>query len=132
MPGRYQHQIDAANRSPFPKWQSMLDARARQANLHQARRAFGNDHLLVWRDVVAVRVGNKRQTFWVPWIQPEVLLRQINTALVANFNHAESYVPICVNSMARVISMSTARWALTAASRSPFIMEMRFAAALLI
>jgi hypothetical protein len=34
--------------------------------------------------------------------------------------------------MARVISMSTARWALTAASRSPFIMEMRFAAALLI
>src|ERR1700757_1874176 len=107
----------------------MLDARARQANLHQARRALGNDHLLVWRDVVAVRVRNERQTFWVPWIQPEVLLWQVNTALVANFNHAESYFPICVSSIAPVISMSTARCALTPASRSAFIMQMRFAAA---
>ena len=107
----------------------MLDARARQANVHQARRALGNDHLLVWRDVVAVRVRNERETFWVPWIQPEILLWQVNAALVANFNHAESYFPICVSSIAPVISMSTARCALTHASGSAFIMEMRFAAA---
>jgi len=109
MPGGYQHQIDAANRSPFPKWQSMLDARARQANVHQARRALGNDHLLVWRDVVAVRVRNERETFWVPWIQPQILLWQVNAELVANFNHTENYFPICGSSIACVISVSVAR-----------------------
>src|SRR5438034_4809855 len=101
MPGRYQHQIDAANRSSFPKWQWMLDARARQTNPHQACCALRNDHLLVRRDVVTVRVGNERETFCLPWVQPEILLRQVNTALVANFDHAENYFPICVSSIAR-------------------------------
>ena|SRR5262249_28927590 len=103
MPGGYQHQIDGANRSPFPKWKSMLDARAPQANLHQACCALGNDHLLVRRDVIAVRVGNERETLWVPRIKPQILLRQVNTALVANFNHAKIYFPICVSSIAPVI-----------------------------
>ena len=110
----------------------MLDARARQTDPHQACCALGNDHLLVRRDVVTVRVGNERETFCVPWVQPEILLRQINTALVANFDHAENYFAICVSSIARLMPMSTVGCALTPASRTRFITEMRFAAALLI
>ena len=69
----------------------MFDARTRQSDPHQACRALRNDYLLVRRDVVTVRVGNKCETFCVPWVQPEILLRQVNTALVANFDHAENY-----------------------------------------
>ena len=94
MPGRYQHYLDAADRSSFPKWQWMLDARARQTDTHQARGALGNDHLLVRRDVVTVRVGNERETFSVPRVQPEIPSRQVNTALVANLDHAEIYFAI--------------------------------------
>jgi hypothetical protein len=110
----------------------MLDARARQTDPHQACCAFRNDHLLVRRDVVTVRVGNERETFCVPWVQPEILLRQVNTALVANFDHAENYFAICVSSIARVIPISTVGCALTPASRTRFITEVRFAAPLLI
>lgn len=84
------------------------------------------------RDVVTVRVGNERETFCVPWVQPEIPLRQVNTALVANFDHAENYFAICVSSIARLMLMSIVGCALTPASRTRFIREMRFAAALLI
>ena len=110
----------------------MLDARARQTDPHQACCALGNDHLLMRRDVVTVRVGNERETFSVPWVQPEIPLRQVNTALVANFDHAENYFAICVSSIARLMLMRTVGCALTPASRTRFIREMRFAAALLI
>jgi hypothetical protein len=86
----------------------------------------------VWRDVVTVCVGNERETFCVPWVQPEILLRQVNTSLVANFDHAENYFAICVSSIARLMPMSTVGCALTPASRTRFITEVRFAAALLI
>ena len=69
----------------------MLDTRAWQADPHQACCGFRNDYLLVGRDVVTVRVGNERETFCVPWVQPEIPLRQVNTALIANFDHAENY-----------------------------------------
>ena len=94
MPGRYQHYIDAADRSSFPKWQWMLDARARQTDLHEACCALGNDHLLVRRDVVTVRMGNERKAFRVPGIQPEILIRQVNTTFIANFDHAQNYFAI--------------------------------------
>jgi hypothetical protein len=94
--------------------------------------ALRSDHLLVRRDVVTVRVGNERKTFCVPWVQPEILLRQVNTALVANFDHAENYFAICVSSIARLMPMRTVGCALTPASKTGFITEMRFAAALLI
>ena len=110
----------------------MLDARARQTDSHQACCALRNDHLLVRRDVVGVRVGNERETFCVPWVQPEILLRQVNTALVANFDHAENYFAICLSSIARLMPMSAVGCALTPASKTRFITEMRFAAALLI
>jgi hypothetical protein len=110
----------------------MLDARARQTDTHQACGALGNDHRLVRRDVVTVRVGNKRETFCVPRIQPEILLRQVNTAFVANFDHAENYFAICMSSIARLMATSTVGCALTPAIRTPFIRAVRFAAAVLI
>ena len=72
----------------------MLDARARQTGSHQACGALGNDYFLVRRDVVTVSVGNERETFCVPWVQPEILLRQEDTAFVAHFNHAQNYFAI--------------------------------------
>jgi hypothetical protein len=110
----------------------MFDARARETNPHQVCCALGNDYLSVWGDVVTVRVGNERETFCVPWVQPEILLRQVNASLVANFNHVENYFAICVSSIARLIPMSTVGCTLTPASRTRFITVVRFAAALLI
>src|SRR4029450_555549 len=85
----------------------MLDARTAQTDPHQACSHFRNNHFLVRRDVVTVRVGNERKTFCVPWVQPEILLRQVNTALVANFDHAENYFAICGSSIARLMPLST-------------------------
>src|SRR6266487_5293032 len=103
----------------------MLDARARQPDLHQMCRALRNDDLFVRRNVVTVRVRNECERFCVPWIQPEILLRQVNAAFIANFNHLENYFPICVSSIASVIRMSAVGCALTPASRGRFITEMR-------
>jgi hypothetical protein len=110
----------------------MFDARARQTDPHQACCALGNDHLLVQRDVVAMCVGNERETFRVPRIQPQILVRQVNTALVANFDHAENYFAIRTSSIARLMPITTAGCTLTRASETRFITEMRFAVALLI
>jgi hypothetical protein len=132
MSRRHQHHVYVANSSSLPKWQRMLDARARQADPHQTRCAFGKNDLRMRRDVVAVRVGNERETFWVPWVQPEILLRQVDTALVANFNHTEELLPNLHEFYSTPDRMSTAGCALTPASRSRFITGMRFAAALVI
>src|SRR5215470_64374 len=103
MPGGYQRYVHTANRSSFPEWQGMLDARARETDPHQACCALGHDHFLVQRDVVTMRVGNERETFCVPRVQPEILLRQVQPSLVANFDHAENYFAIWVNSITRVM-----------------------------
>jgi hypothetical protein len=84
----------------------MLDTGARQADLQQARRALGNDHLLMRRDVVAVRVRNERETFGVPRIEPEILLRQVNASLVANFDHAKNYFRIRASSTNETLSLA--------------------------
>lgn len=93
---------------------------------------LGNDHFLVRRDVITVRMGNEREAFCVPGVQPEILLRQINTSLVANFDHAENYFAICASSTARLVPMLILGCALTRASGTRFITEMRFAVAFLI
>ena len=79
----------------------MLDAGARQTNPHQAYRALRQDYLLMRRDVVTVRVGNECNTFCIPWVQPEILFRQVNTAFIANFNHAENYFAIRATAITR-------------------------------
>src|SRR5262249_34883721 len=60
------------------------------------------------------------------------LLRQGNTALVANFNHAKKYFPISVTSIARVVLMGPLGCTFTPALGRAFLTEMRVAAALLI
>ena len=72
----------------------MLDAQARQTDLHQVRRALGDDNFSVRCDMVAVRVRNECETFCVPWIEPEIVLRQVNAAVVADCNHAKNYFGI--------------------------------------
>ena len=84
------------------------------------------------RDVVTMCVRNERESFCVPWIQPKILLRQVNTAVIANFDHAEIYFSICAGSMARRDSESAVGCTLTLGSRGRFIRKMRFAAALAI
>src|SRR5262249_48224234 len=86
----------------------------------------------MWRDVVTVRVGNERKGLRVPRVQPEILLRQVNTALVTNFDHVENYFSICVSSMACVILTTPGGSVLTPASKPLFITKMSFAAAFLI
>src|SRR5439155_15796785 len=80
----------------------MLDAQARETDLHQVRRALGDDNFSVRCDMVAVRVRNECETFCVPWIEPEIVLRQVNAAVVANFNHAKNYFGIRASSMVPV------------------------------
>ena len=52
--------------------------------------------------MVTVRVRNECKRFCVPWVEPEILLRQVNAAFIANFDHAENYFAICVSSIALV------------------------------
>lgn len=93
----------------------MLDAQARETDLHQVRRALGDDNFFVRCDMVAVRVRNERETFCIPRIEPEIVLRQVNAALVANFNHAKNYFGIRASSMLPIKQMPDRRCALTSA-----------------
>jgi hypothetical protein len=87
VPGGQQHEIKAMHDPALSKRENMLDASARQAALHQARSALGDDDLFVRRNVIAVRVRNEGETLCIPWIQPQILLRQVNPAFITNFNH---------------------------------------------
>jgi len=110
----------------------MLDAQARETDLHQVRRALGDDNFSVRCDMVAVRMRNERETFCVPRIQPEIVLRQVNAAVVANCNHAKNYFGIGASSMVPVKANAKQTCALTSAWTDRFITEMRFAAAVFI
>ena len=110
----------------------MLKARSRQPGPHQACRALGNDHFLVRRDVVAMRVGSERETFCVPRVQPEILFGEVNTSLVANFDHAGKLLRNLPEFHSPLMPMTAVGCALTRASGTRFITEMRFAVALLI
>src|SRR6185437_1494388 len=68
------------------------------------------------------------ERFCVPGIEPEILLRQVNAALVANCNHAKNYFGILASSMMPVKPNARQCCTLTLASRDRFITEMRFAA----
>ena len=80
----------------------MLDAQARETDLHQVRRALGDDNFSVRCDMVTMGVRNERETFCVPWIEPQIVLRQVDAAVVANCNHAKNYFGIRASSMVPV------------------------------
>jgi hypothetical protein len=65
----------------------VFDASSGHPRLHQTRRAFGQNHFLMWRDVIAMGVRNEGETFWVPGIEPEIVRREVDAALVPNFDH---------------------------------------------
>jgi hypothetical protein len=42
------------------------------------------------RDVIAVRVRDERERLGVPRVEPDLFVRQINAALISDFNHSEN------------------------------------------
>lgn len=90
MAGGEQSNIDRADDTRFVKRENMLDAATGQARLHEASGPLGHDNFIVGRDVVAVSVRNEGKTLWFRRIEPQILGRKINAALVANFDHCEN------------------------------------------
>jgi hypothetical protein len=43
------------------------------------------------RDVIAVSMGDEGKRLGVPGVEPDRLIRQVNAALVSNFNHAAEF-----------------------------------------
>src|SRR5215475_2757607 len=80
----------------------MLDAQGGETDSHQVRRALGDDNFRVRCDVVGMRVRNECETSCVPWVEPEIVLRQVNPAVVSNCNHAKNYFGIRASSMVPV------------------------------
>ncbi|PYI98498.1 MAG: hypothetical protein DME98_04120 [Verrucomicrobia bacterium] len=91
MSGWQQRNTDAMHGSFATEWQNVFDAMTRQPTLKQTCCRLGNDNLLVRRNMVAVRVRNKSEALCVPRIQPQVLFRQVNAALVTDFNHKSEF-----------------------------------------
>jgi hypothetical protein len=90
----------------FTKWQNVFEATTRHPLLKQARCSLGNDNLLVRRYVVAMRVRDESEVLRIPWVQPQILPRQINAAFVTNFNHQkEVYFRIGVSSIGPIRPM---------------------------
>jgi hypothetical protein len=44
------------------------------------------------RDVIAVGMRDKRKRLLIPGIEPNIFARQINTPVVANFDHGKFYL----------------------------------------
>ncbi|PYJ73185.1 MAG: hypothetical protein DME75_02240 [Verrucomicrobia bacterium] len=68
----------------------MLYPLARKPTLDQTCRALGYNDFTMGRNVVAVPMGNKSAAFCIPGVEPQILLRQTNPALITNVNHGEN------------------------------------------
>jgi len=68
----------------------MLYPLARKPTLDQTCRALGYNDFIMRRNVVAVPMRNKSAAFCIPRVEPQILLRQINPALITNANHGEN------------------------------------------
>ena len=66
----------------------MLATFSREASLQEAGGALGDNDLLVRRDVVAVGVRNESERFWLPGVEPDVFVRQVEPAFVLHPNHS--------------------------------------------
>ena len=71
---------------------------------------------------------NERETFCVPWIEPEIVLRQVNAALVANCNHTKNYFGIRATSIVRVKPNGMHALRVDTCLNRPLYYKMRFAA----
>ena len=79
------------HRSSFAEGQDVLVPFARHSRLHQPGRALRQNDLVVRRNMIAVGMRHEREPFHVPRVQPQILRRQINAALVSNIDHTETY-----------------------------------------
>jgi hypothetical protein len=76
--------------SLFAEGQNMLDARPWEPRLHEPRGALGDNDFVMRRDVIAVRVRNEGEALCVPRVEPQILVGQIETALIPNMDHAKN------------------------------------------
>ena len=51
----------------------MLDARPWEPRLHESRGALGDNDLVMWRNVIAMRVRNEGEALCVPRVEPQIL-----------------------------------------------------------
>ena len=91
MTGGEKSDVEAANFSGLAKRQNDFLAIARKARPHQTSRAFRNEDLLMRCDVITMGMRNKCERFRIPGIQPNILSRQKDAALVMNIDHSEIY-----------------------------------------
>ena len=75
------------NRRCFAKLQQVFLLAASDARLHQARGRPGGDEFLMIRDMVAMRVRDKRKRLLLPRIEPQPVIRKFNAALVVDSDH---------------------------------------------
>jgi hypothetical protein len=73
--------------SLFAERENVFGPRARHSRLEQTRGALGKNHFFVRRDVIAVRVRDKSEPLRLPRIEPQVVSREINSVVVADFDH---------------------------------------------
>ncbi len=87
MAGRQKRYGKSANQGRYAERKHMFVTLARQARLHEARGPFRDDNLIVRRDMVAVRMRDEGERLRLPWIKPDVFVRQINAPLVLHRKH---------------------------------------------
>ena len=91
MTGRKKSDVEAANSRGLTEGQNDLVAIAWKARLHQTGSALRNDDLLMRCNVIAMGMRNECEGFRIPRIQPKILRRQKDAALVMNIDHSEIY-----------------------------------------
>jgi hypothetical protein len=85
-----QSDVHTANGVAVAKVEHMFEPLSREPCLHQARRASACDDLRVLRDMVAMRVRDKSEWFWIPRIKPEAVCGQLNAAMIMRGNHPKT------------------------------------------
>ncbi len=88
MAGGEERDVETPHARRLAERKDVFVAFPREAGLHEAGGALGDDDLVVRRDVVAVRVRDERERFGIPGIEPDVFVRQKNAAPVVHPDHA--------------------------------------------
>jgi len=87
MTGGQERYIGIVNASLLAERQDVFDASAGHSRLQQTRGTLRKNDLFVRRDVIAMRVRDESEALGFPGIEPQVLRREANSALVTNFDH---------------------------------------------
>ena len=91
MTGGKKSDVEVTNFRRLTEGQNDFLAITRKARLHQAGSAFRNDDLLMRCNVIAMGMRNEGEGFCLPRIQPKIMTRQKDAALVMNIDHSEIY-----------------------------------------